>query len=97
MYVRAPDMSPQTMAMKHSADGSSIRSMPELDSVLRQRLQISPCVRAAGGIELVAAPPGPWCGWRAESSSYFDRLWRTGISAHSAAHERFVLHVARAT
>ena len=54
-------------------------------------------VRAAGGIELVAAPPGPWCGWRAESSSYFDRLWRTGISAHSAAHERFVLHVARAT
>ena len=26
---------------------------------------------------------------RAESSSYFDRLWRTGISAHSAAHERF--------
>ena len=40
-------------------------------------------VRAAGGIELIAAPPGPWCGWRAESSSYFDRLWRTGIRRRS--------------
>ena len=47
-------------------------------------------------IELVSAKPGAWCGHAASgASSYFDRLWQTGLSSHSAAHERFVLHVAR--
>ena len=48
---------------------------------------------AAGGFELLSARPGPWCGHAADASSYFDRLWQTGLSVHSAAHERFVLHV----
>ena len=49
---------------------------------------------AATGLRLVAAPPGPWCRHaRAGASSYFDRLWKTGLSVHSAVNERFVLHV----
>jgi hypothetical protein len=52
-------------------------------------------VRAAAGIELISATPGSWCRHAAAgASSYFDRLWKTGLSAHSATHERFVLHVA---
>ena len=45
---------------------------------------------AAGGFELLSARPGPRCGHAADASSYFDRLWQTGLSVHSAAHERFV-------
>ena len=48
------------------------------------------------GVQLVCAKPGAWCRHAAEASSYFDRLWQTGISVHSAKHERYVLHVARA-
>ena len=47
---------------------------------------------SAAGIELVAVEAAG-----GEGVSYFDRLWQTGLSVHSAAHERFVLHVARAT
>ena len=43
---------------------------------------------------MVLAPPGRWCRHEAEgASSYFDRLWKTGLSAHSATHDRYVLHV----
>lgn len=53
-------------------------------------------VRAIGRMQLLSAAPGPWCRHApVKASSYFDRLWQSGISAHSAAHERFVLHVAR--
>ena len=52
--------------------------------------------RGGSGIELVSAKPGPWCRHATgHASSYFDRLWQTGLSVHSAAHERFVLFVAR--
>jgi len=48
----------------------------------------------ARGIELIAAKPGVWCRHEATgASSYFDRLWQTGLSAHSATHDRFVLHL----
>mmetsp|Transcript_27086 Transcript_27086/g.72709 ORF Transcript_27086/g.72709 Transcript_27086/m.72709 type:complete len:279 (-) Transcript_27086:374-1210(-) len=51
-------------------------------------------VRSTGGFDLIAAPPGEWCGHAtAAASSYFDRLWKTGLSAHSATHERYVLYV----
>ena len=30
-----------------------------------------------------------------DRSSYFDRLWKTGLSVHSAKHERYVLHVCK--
>ena len=51
---------------------------------------------ARRAVELVCAKPGAWCGHAADgASSYFDRLWQTGLSAHSAVHERYVLHVAR--
>ena len=43
---------------------------------------------------MVLAAPGRWCRHEAEgASSYFDRLWKTGLSAHSATHDRYVLHV----
>jgi hypothetical protein len=42
------------------------------------------------------AAPGEWCGHVASgASSYFDRLWKTGLSVHSAKHERYVLHVCK--
>ena len=47
------------------------------------------------GLQLFAAAPGKWCGHESAGSSYFDRLWQTGVSKHSARHERFVLHVRR--
>ena len=48
----------------------------------------------AGRLELLEAIPGEWCGHVASgASSYFDRLWKTGLSVHSAAHDRYVLHV----
>ncbi|KAL1529535.1 hypothetical protein AB1Y20_000480 [Prymnesium parvum] len=50
-------------------------------------------VSSRDGFELIAATPGKWCRHETGASSYFDRLWKTGLSAHSAAHERFVLHV----
>jgi hypothetical protein len=50
-------------------------------------------VRARDGFELLSARPGPWCGHATDASSYFDRLWQTGLSVHSEAHDRFVLHV----
>ena len=59
---------------------------------------------APGSLRVFVAEPGEWCGHArtaaassgAESgSSYFDRLWRRGVSKHSAATDRFVL-VARA-
>ena len=46
-------------------------------------------------LQLIAAPPGEWCRHAAAHSSYFDRLWRTGVSKHSQREERFVLHVRR--
>ena len=50
--------------------------------------------RTAGdGLQLVVGAPGAWCGHAAASSSYFDRLWRRGVSKHSAVEERYVLHV----
>ena len=51
-------------------------------------------VRATAGIELISATPGAWCRHAAGASSYFDRLWKTGLSVHSATNDRFVLHVA---
>ena len=48
--------------------------------------------RSAGGLQLIAAPPGEWCGHVVSSSSYFDRLWRRGASPHCAVAERYVLH-----
>jgi len=51
------------------------------------------CV-GARGVELVSAQPGAWCRHEAAgASSYFDRLWKTGLSVHSAVNERFVIHV----
>jgi len=45
-------------------------------------------------VELVAAAPGAWCAHaNNNASSYFDRLWQTGISVHSSKHERFVIYV----
>ena len=56
-------------------------------------------LQVAGGgsaIELISARPGAWCRHAAGASSYFDRLWQTGVSRHSAAAaERYVLHCVR--
>ena len=51
--------------------------------------------RSVGGLQLIVAPPGEWCGHVVSSSSYFDRLWRRGVSKHSAVAERYVLHCVR--
>ena len=51
--------------------------------------------RSAGGLQLIVAPPDEWCGHVVSSSSYFDRLWRRGVSKHSAVAERYVLHCVR--
>lgn len=51
-------------------------------------------VRTTAGIELISGTPGAWCRHAAGASSYFDRLWKTGLSVHSATNDRFVLHVA---
>ena len=58
-----------------------------------QRTHAVKIVRARNGFELLSARPGPWCGHAADASSYFDRLWQTGLSVHSESHDRFVLHV----
>ena len=51
-------------------------------------------VGQAGRVELYCGTPGEWCRHpAAEASSYFDRLWRTGLSAHSATVDRYVLHL----
>jgi hypothetical protein len=47
------------------------------------------------GITLHQGAPGPECGHSAEASSYFDRLWRRGISKHSHKQERFFLCIRR--
>ena len=51
---------------------------------------------SASGLGLCVAAPGEWCRHAAAgSSSYFDRLWKRGVSKHSAREERYVLHVRR--
>ena len=50
-------------------------------------------VQSRSGIDLLSGKPGTWCGHTAGASSYFDRLWKTGLSTHSSANVRFVLHV----
>ena len=50
-------------------------------------------VKGHSGFELISAAPGTWCRHEAKASSYFDRLWKTGLSSHSATYTRFVLHV----
>ena len=53
-------------------------------------------VRSRNGFSLFEAPPGAWCRHEAAgASSYFDRLWKTGLSVHSKVDERYVLHVSR--
>ena len=52
-------------------------------------------VHGASGLTLFAAPPGGWCRHASASSSYFDRLWRRGVSRYSAVDERYVLYVRR--
>ena len=47
--------------------------------------------RTAGGLQLIVAPPGEWCGHVVASSSYFDRLWRRGVSKYSAVADRYVI------
>lgn len=52
-------------------------------------------VDASSGLTLFAAPPGGWCRHSSASSSYFDRLWRRGVSRYSSVDERYVLYVRR--
>ena len=47
------------------------------------------------GLTLYAAAPGVWCRHGAASGSFFDRLWRSGVSKPSAREERYVLCVRR--
>ena len=52
-------------------------------------------VDASSGLTLFAVPPGGWCRHSSASSSYFDRLWRRGVSRYSSVDERYVLYVRR--
>ena len=76
----------------HGGFGPPPDSHPPRDATL-----VTSAAGAAGAIHVYAAAPGRWCRHEAEgASSYFDRMWRTGLSLHSSAEQRYVLHVAAA-
>ena len=53
-------------------------------------------VRGGKSVTLLSAKPGAWCRHASSSaSSYFDRMWQTGLSKHSAKEARYVLHLRR--
>ena len=53
---------------------------------------------ARGAVAVYAGAPGPAVGHGAVSAagdSFFDRLWRRGVSQHASAGDRYVLHLVR--
>eukprot|EP00939_MAST-03C_sp_MAST-3C-sp1_P002477 g2477.t1 len=49
------------------------------------------------GIRLWVGSPGRACGHATSASSYFDRLWKTGVSRHAASSERYVLFLRKSS
>jgi hypothetical protein len=50
---------------------------------------------AVSGVKLYEGEPGRECGHSVRASSYFDRLWKRGISKHSEVDARFYLCLAK--
>ena len=53
-----------------------------------------------GGVKVFAGTPGPAVGHaparpQAAGDSFFDRLWRRGVSQHASSKDRYVLHLVR--
>eukprot|EP00940_MAST-03C_sp_MAST-3C-sp2_P000964 g964.t1 len=49
----------------------------------------------SGKLALWAGQPDASCGHAASASSYFDRLWKTGVSRHASASQRYFLYLER--
>lgn len=50
---------------------------------------------AVSGVKVYEGEPGKECGHSVRASSYFDRLWKRGISKHSEVEARFYLCLAK--